>query len=781
MAIVRSFVIAALCLVATLAHAFTRQVSDAFPLADTIYGPSAGEGKLRSDGRNGFLFWLDEDRVSVVRIDGEERVSKLVFPFPISSDNDFDAVWTGSHFLVVGMNLGYDLIAQRIDSSGDPVGPSIQLAENGLWPRLAFNGRNALLMYVLGGEGVVTRLLTPWGTPAGAESVLEPALLSSSELHLASNGEGFAAIVPQGAYNPESLFVLDANGQRVAHQTLDNPRAAWSLTSNGSRYFAVSAHSGKSNAQLFERDGTLAARADLQPAGVTQRVYRFPAAAWTGSRWLVALQMESGTRTRLLEVDAAGGVHPVTELTGVSDMQLVSAGGRVVGAWQHQLNGVLAGDVLPAGNPQRALIAARHQHLRATATSSSSTLFVWHELEFGRSALRIGLRTHDGRWRERELAEDFGPAIAASDGNGFVVVTQNVMNGNRIIRLDANGETISTTPFDEFEPIAVASNGEGYALVGWRAQDFVANGNLLAVEIAGSSVSPVRDIPFPANDVVDLDIASDGEDYLVAWGVEGECSPIVVFCGAVRIAGMLLDESATPNGAVLALTAEEHSGDLALAFDGSEYVLARNARGVTASHVSRAGAARDAHILTGEHSSNLSMVPAAGGVVVAWVSDRGVFANALTSSGPDGQPLLIDDDRRHFPWWDGRLASIGNGALAYAFSVEADAAPIHGRIHVMAKVIAPALPPRPSAPVLTVRDFGATIVLQWTGGGQVDGYRVEQRIGDGPWIEIGGWRDAGDRSLTVRTDASPQFRVRGFNEAGAGPYSSGPSRRRAVR
>jgi hypothetical protein len=82
---IRYGLLAVLCFVTTLAHGLTARVSDTFPLTDTIYGPAAGSGKLRSDGRQPFLFWLDEDhdRVSVTRIDGGERVAKLVFPFAV--------------------------------------------------------------------------------------------------------------------------------------------------------------------------------------------------------------------------------------------------------------------------------------------------------------------------------------------------------------------------------------------------------------------------------------------------------------------------------------------------------------------------------------------------------------------------------------------------------------------------------------------------------------------------------------------------------------------------
>lgn len=780
MAAVRYLVFASLCFVAALAHALTGQVSETFPLTDTIYGPSAGEGKLRSDGEHAFLFWVDEDRLNVTRIDGDGRVAKLVFPFFVGDDGDFDAVWTGSHFLVVAQSPAYELIGLRVNSSGDPLGEPFRMAENALWPRLAFNGRHVLLLY--DGDGVMTQLLTTAGTPAGEPAVLDQTLLSSSELHMVSNGDGFAAIVPEAAFTPQSLFVLDAEGGKVTQQTLDAGRGSWTLASNGSRYLAVAAHLGQSVAYVFEGNGTPAARVDFQHTAGVQRFYRFPSAVWTGSRWLLAVHVENGTFTRLLEIDADGQLDVLSDLAGTSGMQLVNAGGRVVGAWREQASGMVSGDVPLTGSARPVLFAARPQRFLTTAASSSGTLFVWQDLEPGRSTLRAGLRTHDGRWTEREIAGQAAYAMAASDGAGFVVVTRWGANGDRIIRLDANGDPIpgGTEPFDAFMPLAIASNGNGYALLGMRTTDSVPNGNLLAVHITGTGVSEVRELPFQAARTVDVDLASDGEGYLAAWGVEGPCSPVVVFCAAERIDSLLLTGSAIPNGPVLPLTEAETLYELELGWNGRDYVLVRNAGGVTASHVSRSGSVRDRHTVSTEHGSSLSLVPGNGAVVVGWVSDQGVFAATVTDTGADAQPLKIDDDPRNFPWYDGTLADVGNGALAFVFSAKPEAAPIHGRQHVMAKYIAPALPARPPAPLLTVRRDGANAILQWTANGAVDGFRVEQRIGDGPWIEVGGWIDGSVRSLTVPAGLSTQFRVRGFNEAGAGAYSSSP-RRRAVR
>lgn len=76
---------------------------------------------------------------------------------------------------------------------------------------------------------------------------------------------------------------------------------------------------------------------------------------------------------------------------------------------------------------------------------------------------------------------------------------------NRHDRRPASTRTAVRWPaaetFTAFEPLAIASKGDGYVVAGSRLQDFSPAGNLLAAHITGSAVSPVREIPFEAGDV----------------------------------------------------------------------------------------------------------------------------------------------------------------------------------------------------------------------------------------------------------------------------------------
>ena len=98
------------------------------------------------------------------------------------------------------------------------------------------------------------------------------------------------------------------------------------------------------------------------------------------------------------------------------------------------------------------------------------------------------------------------------------------------------------------------------------------------------------------------------------------------------------------------------------------------------------------------------------------------------------------------------------------------------------------LPPRPDAPVLTVRREQSTARLAWTAPGQrVERYRIEYAIADGAWVEMDTSFDSNRHVVDVtldRPDATYTFRVRAINESGSvysEPVTSMFAKRRAVR
>lgn len=80
--------------------------------------------------------------------------------------------------------------------------------------------------------------------------------------------------------------------------------------------------------------------------------------------------------------------------------------------------------------------------------------------------------------------------------------------------------------------------------------------------------------------------------------------------------------------------------------------------------------------------------------------------------------------------------------------------------------------------------------IEWTPPPQpVIGYRVEYRVSDGSWNELGQWFDAHETQAFWTAPLQPgvtyAFRVRAFSDNGTSAYSNAPviftAKRRAVR
>jgi hypothetical protein len=83
--------------------------------------------------------------------------------------------------------------------------------------------------------------------------------------------------------------------------------------------------------------------------------------------------------------------------------------------------------------------------------------------------------------------------------------------------------------------------------------------------------------------------------------------------------------------------------------------------------------------------------------------------------------------------------------------------------------------PEPEIPRLTVREHDDRFIADWTRPrGPVNGYRLEYRIDDGGWIEYEDWFAPTETNIAIRKPSfgtTFAFRVRAFNDAGAGAYS----------
>ncbi|HYH07426.1 MAG TPA: fibronectin type III domain-containing protein [Thermoanaerobaculia bacterium] len=131
-----------------------------------------------------------------------------------------------------------------------------------------------------------------------------------------------------------------------------------------------------------------------------------------------------------------------------------------------------------------------------------------------------------------------------------------------------------------------------------------------------------------------------------------------------------------------------------------------------------------------------------------------------------------------------------NGRFALVFDSIRTTAPHHGARRVQMRVADPASLAKADAPAnVAIRHYNGQFRIDWTPPAQsVDGYRVEHKVADGQWLELGRWFDPDELVAawpSVRAGTTYSFRVRAFNAAGPSAYSavvsaSGIGKRRAV-
>src|SRR5262245_15285048 len=82
-------------------------IGQPFTLTNTRYGTTSGTPVLRTNGRDAFLFWTN-NKLRVTRLaKADTSLGRLVFDFDVNDRSYFDAVWTGTHFLVIANDQNY--------------------------------------------------------------------------------------------------------------------------------------------------------------------------------------------------------------------------------------------------------------------------------------------------------------------------------------------------------------------------------------------------------------------------------------------------------------------------------------------------------------------------------------------------------------------------------------------------------------------------------------------------------------------------------------------------
>jgi hypothetical protein len=769
----------ALLLAAGAAAAQPLSIGDRFPLTNTRYRAARGRAPLLvANGTGAVVFWTDGRYVRSTHVGA--LASRVVLDVGSAPAELFDAVWTGRQYLVV---IG-GVLGRLVAANGDPLGPPFAIAAGG-GPRLAWNGRNALLLYSdSSSHQLASLLLNADGTRAAAPRQLTGLTYQTSRPALASNGDTFAAVIPHS--NDPHLLLFDALGNLTADTVLGDFGAAGAIASDGRRYLAVLACAQEwtcapAYARLVEVDGRVGPPTPLDEPFSWQ-----PSAVWSGSEWIVSYIRgveEPGTLNVLhMDADAAGIQRRETQTVAESSLAVV--GGHVIAAsvGPHFYDTVTLSPLpLGGGGETELSLAATWQIVSDAASSANGVLVAWQEQGNHANTLNTGFRAADGSWSERALVsiaprgcffcyEETLNVLAASDGHEFVVLTSGYEHVLR--RFDAAGAPIGNPiplPGDVY-PQRILWSGHDYLLI--------SHPTVTRLSTAGAVTATLT---LPPSVGQSSTYASDGNGGLLAAWIDVTISEFGYFPNGVF--ALRLDDNLRPvDAAPIALdTTGVQLRTLAAGWDGERYVVAwSGASGIKAARIAANGAPSPAVAsVSSQQADDIDIAPAGGGTAIRWhVPSASQSLAFFRRDGTSTASATISTSR-----FAGLLATLPDGDVAYLEASIPDGAPFESRAHVMTTIASAApLPAKPAAPLLAAQANG----LAWSAASQpVSGWRLELRRGDGPWVEVNPTFMPSVRSLLYPTPPEPTaFRIRAWNDAGTSEYSNivviGAGRHRAA-
>ncbi|HEU4889113.1 MAG TPA: fibronectin type III domain-containing protein [Thermoanaerobaculia bacterium] len=752
---------------------------EAFPLTNTRYRSAVGEPRLVTNDRDFFLFWGAERKIRAARVDdGEARVSHVV----LDTYEAFDVAWTGEQYVIVGTRTTYGqvnhpaLVGRVLDAEAHPVGPEFSVvlpdADN---PRIAAGAHSIAVVYTVRNKETRVVILSKNGRVESPSRVIAPYFATHA---VTRRGDGFLAIVSTN--EGIRAVALDRHGQTIADRTF--------AASPAYRYVAVASDGTSSLAMWCDNDEVVALPIDEQATfGAPLQLYGTPGShttptvIWNGAGWTasytqhyfstfaqaVILQLDWRAQKILSrEESAMGNVTPT----------VAALDGRALAAWRpsgQDRAPVVAALPLAASQPRPTPWAPTTQTLLASASSSNATLTVWSEPRDGGVSIHAGVRNLQGQWSEQQLGtlpyriED---VLAASDGDGFAVAYS-----SSLIRLDGTGRVTAKVTLPLY-PRVMAWNGTNYGLLD---QDGL-----------GVLVSPAGVMSAPVDLEMNFDakvLASDGNGFFVAGDMDFCFFPA---CGPIPLHGIRLGPDLTRVDAEDYVLRERDGVTLiGVAWDGSRYFAI-------------------AHDYDSDSSFIAYMPPLAGMVIETKNIEPGIRPEAMTMlrdgtvaiAGRNGTSsrvafMKVDGTMLQTSEIEGlatappRLEPLADGGVAFIASTMQNAAPHDGANRITTAIARSSGVLPPGSPHVRVRVQNGFIEVDWTApSGTVNGYRLEYRIDDDEWVELEQWFAPGMQRKVIRKPSFGTqfgFRVRAFNDGGAGLYSATaftkPSRRRAVR
>lgn len=765
--------IAAVLLLAPAAFSQPFFFGEPTPLTDTRYVAYGGGSRLVTDGTLPFLLWNPDGTARLTPVTPIRRVGR-----PVIDGWTTDAVWTGSHFLVVALGTDGRMVSRRVGADGEAIGEPQTILTGAPGPvRLSFDGSRVLLLF--GQMPLHAQILSRDGAPVGQPEVIPIAV---------SIARSIAVTARSG------MFVVAVSGNEGI-ATASNSNGVWSTglisaAADESRRVSIAASPTTTLTMWTNAQGSIEAtttsldrpgQISTYTLGETQNA-RDVAVTWDGKDFVYAYRI--GTRLHFRYFNAPFPFAS-TNVGPDSRVELVSVNGRTHGSWQAATgtNPLIVRDVATLAGDGGAFGAAP-QTLQASASSATSALFVWFEDRL----LHAGVRTSSGDWFERQIAtSDEHVPLAASDGTGFVIIhatgqeTASDAPSWAATLLDAEGRTVAISSRVPFYPFGIAWTGTAYAVVGLDSGQRIV-GSLLSP--AGTVTQPaILALPRAGNSVLNPRVASRGNELLVVWE---DHRPFFCFppCyPAADILGARFTPTLQRVDAQSLLFSSDASVSPDVLWDGTRYVIAWSKIGAIEYRTLRTNSAISGITTISGVSADDSpftprLVQLPNGVAIAAAEGKVAFLNdggaTVLQVGVAGPQVL----------------ATAGGRLLQVQSMRRNEMPYHGAPRLQIRVgdlVTPA--PKPSAPQITRATLSVAagvMIIEWDAPPEaVNGYRVEYRVDDGAWNELDEWFDSRTTELAIRPWRSDpvryQFRVRALNDAGAGAYSSPATVRSAKR
>lgn len=753
----------------------------AFPVTNTRYRTALGEPRLLANDSEFFLFWGAENKIRAARVDdGEARVSHVVLDTALA----FDVAWTGDRYLIVSSRqeldppnqLSYTVVGRVLDAEARPVGPEFTITE-GTNPRVAVGEHSIAVLYTVGLEETRLVLLSRNGRTIETPSrVIGP---FGTAHDITQNGDGFLALVGMTGVGMRAI-ALDQHGQTVAENTFVTPVNVFhhvAVASDGTKALALWTENSRAVAVTIGQNAAFGA--PRQFLAITNT----PTVVWNGTGWTLSYAENNSpaiAKVVITQLDANGQAILSREESAAGNFSptIAALDGKILAAWRPsgQNKSPVLTELPLAGQQRRETpYAPARQTLLATASSEGGTLTVWSEAIEGGVSIHAGIRTLQGQWSERQLTTSSLPltsAVAQSDGEGFAIAIAG--SSSSLIRIDSDGHVLAPLALP-FAPAVIGWNGSNYAVFDVQGRGVLVSpsGVVSATVTAETEFRPTA-------------VASDGNGFFLA-GVNVECQ--FLLCMPVEIRGARLDANLQRlDQEDFRIPAQGFLSLIGAAWDGSSYLLIGNddGDGFLAYLPVSPGSAIETRSLDASFAPEAMTVLRDGTIAIAGrVNDTTNRVSVINREGIVLHTSDIEGTVTGLP----RLEQLADGGIAFIASSVQHAAPHDGTSRIVTAIGRSANVPPPGAPHVSAHVQNGVMRIHWSApAGTVNGYRLEYRVDDDEWVEWEEWFGPGVHSKSIRRPdfgTKFAFRVRAFNDGGAGEYSAPalttPSRRRAVR